>query len=221
MEAASAAAVASAAASEDLHASLEANLRASRADVGRLQSELKRLQAAASAAALMTNPVMSPSSRDAPSLEQAKRVQSQLEASETRCSLLQEEVAQLKAAAATASKEAATADAASPVSRDGSQTASSSGRNGGMQGSLQNGVLHGDVTCMTDAELNCCVVRQYWIRRTCLMTSVGDQLVFSISLFSCMTLTLTPAPLTHTRTSALAYTLIHSLTHSLTHARTH
>lgn len=148
MEAASAAAVASAAASEDLHASLEANLTASRADVGRLQSELKRLQAAAAAAAVVTDAAMSPSSRAASSLEDTAQLQSQLEASETRCRLLQEEVAYSKAdaaaAAAAASKQAAAADAASPMSRDGSQTASPSGRNAGVQGSLQNGVLHGD-----------------------------------------------------------------------------
>jgi len=51
IEAAQTAAVASAAASEDLHASLEGQLRASHADVGRLQSEVKRLKAAAETAA--------------------------------------------------------------------------------------------------------------------------------------------------------------------------
>lgn len=150
MEAASAAAVASAAASEDLHASLEANLRASRADVGRLQSEVKRLQAAASAASLATDAFRSPPSRDGPFLEEAAQLQSQLEASQTRCSLLQAEVTQLKAAASAAaaatSQQAAAADAASPVSRDGSQTASSSGRSASMRGSLQNGIVHGDTT---------------------------------------------------------------------------
>ena len=147
MEAAAAAAVASSAASEDLHANLEGQLRASRADVGRLQSEVKRLQAAATAASRVTDAVTSPLGRDTSFLEEDSWLKSQLEASETRCNLLQKQVTQLKAAAVpsalAASNQAAVVESASPVSRDGSQTASSSGRTAGMGGTLPNGVLQG------------------------------------------------------------------------------
>ena len=151
MEAASAAAVASAAASEDLHASLEGQLRASRADIGRLQNELRRLQAAATSASLVSHTASSPLGQESSSQEQDRRLQSQLEASEAHCVLLQKEVAQLKAAAAAtaaataaaASEQPAAADSASPVSRDGSHTASSSGRSAVFKATLPNHVSQG------------------------------------------------------------------------------
>ena len=143
MEAAAAAAVASSAASEDLHANLEGQLRASRADMGRLQSEVKRLQAAATAASRVSDAVTSPFGRDTSFLEEDRRLKSQLEASETKCNLLQKEVAQMKAAAVAASNQAAGVESVSPVSRDGSQTASSSGRAAGMRSTLPNGVSQG------------------------------------------------------------------------------
>lgn len=145
MEAAAAAAVASSAASEDLHANLEGQLRASRADVGRLQSEVKRLQTAAAPASRVTNAVTLPLGIDT-SFQEDRRLKSQLEASETKCNLLQKEVSQLKAAAvttATASNQAADVETASHVSRDGSQTASSSGRTAGMRATLPNGISQG------------------------------------------------------------------------------
>ena len=146
MEAAAAAAVASSAASEDLHANLEGQLRASRADVGRLQSEVKRLQTAAAPASRVTNAVTLPLGIDTSFQEEDRRLKSQLEASETKCNLLQKEVSQLKAAAVTtaaASNQAADVETASHVSRDGSQTASSSGRTAGMRATLPNGISQG------------------------------------------------------------------------------
>ena len=147
MEAAAAAAVASSAASEDLHANLEGQLRASRADVGRLQSEVKRLQTAAAAASRVTDAVTLPLGMDTSFQEEDRRLKSQLEASETKCNLLQKEVTQLKAAAvataAAASNQAADVEPALHVSRDGSQTASSSGRTAGMKGTLPNGISQG------------------------------------------------------------------------------
>ena len=153
MESAAAAAVASAAASEDLHANLESQLRASRADVGRLQNEVKRLQAAATAAAShMTNAMTSPLGRDnnMSFLEQedSSRLRSRLEASESCCNALQKEVAHLRAEVAAAgvaaiSTQAAAVELESPVSRDGSQTASFSGRTAGGRDTLPNGMSQG------------------------------------------------------------------------------
>ena len=146
MEAAAAAAVASSAASEDLHASLEGQLTGCRADVGRLQNEVKRLQAAA-AAAPHHDAVTSPLGRDTSLLEEDRPLKSQLEAFETKCNLLQKEVTQLKAAAvataAAASNQAAAVEPVSPASRDGGLTASPSGRTAGIRGSLPNGVSQG------------------------------------------------------------------------------
>lgn len=130
MEAASVAAVASAAASEDLHASLETQLRGARADIGRLQSELKRLKAAAETAPTSIAVATSPVGRDLPSAEEQQQLQNQLHASEAQCKKLQAEVTQLRASTA----------AESPVSRDGSQTASVSGRSTGARGPLPNGL---------------------------------------------------------------------------------
>ena len=132
MEAASAAAVASAAASEDLHASLETQLRGARADIGRLQSELKRLKAAAETATASIAVASSPLGRDLPSAEAHQQLQIQLDASEAQCKRLQAEVTQLRASTA--------AEVESPVSRDGSQTASVSGRSAGTRGLLPNGL---------------------------------------------------------------------------------
>lgn len=154
MEAAAAAAVASAAASEDLHANLESQLRASRADMGRLQNEVKRLQAAAAAAAsrmtdAMTPPLRRDNNTPFSEQEESSRLRSRLEASESRCSLLQKEVVHLRAevaaaaAAAASNQAAAVVESASPVSRDGSQTASSSGRTAGPRDSLPNGISQG------------------------------------------------------------------------------
>ena len=169
MEAAAAAAVASSAASEDLHANLEGQLRASRADVGRLQSEVKRLQAAATAASRVTDAVTSPLGRDTSFLEEDRWLKSQLEASETRCNLLQKEVTQLKAAAVpsavAASNQAAVVEPASPVSRDGSQTASSSGRTAGMGGTLPNGILQGFSTKLL------CFPSSCTLQVTCLLST--------------------------------------------------
>lgn len=102
MEAAQASAVASAAASEDLHASLEAQLRSSQADIGRLQSEVSRLKAAAASAdaqALADSPA-STSSRAANS---QARLEQQLQSSQAEVANLRREVDQLKTAAAHAS----------------------------------------------------------------------------------------------------------------------
>ena len=135
MEAASAAAVASAAASEDLHASLETQLRSSQADIGRLQSELKRVKAAAEAASPVTDETASASARDGSSLEAHQQLQDKLDVAQAQCRSLRAEVAQLKEAAAAAAE--------SPVSRDGSQTASVSCRATGPRASLPNGAIAG------------------------------------------------------------------------------
>ena len=161
MEAAAAAAVASSAASEDLHANLEGQLRASRADVGRLQIEVKRLQAAAVAASRVTDAVISPSGRDTSFLEEDRRLKIQLEASETRCNLLQKELTQLKAApvaTAAASNQAAAVEPVSPESRDGSQTASSSGRIAGAGHTLPNGIPQGfSQSCFALLQVALCI----------------------------------------------------------------
>lgn len=161
MEAAAAAAVASSAASEDLHFNLEGQLRSSRADVGRLQNEVKRFQAAAAAASCVTDAVTSPLGRDTSFLQEDRQLESQLKASEAKCNLLQKQVMQLKAAAvataAAASNQAAAVEPVSPASRDGSQTASSSGRVAGRRDTLPNGISQGSQSCFTLIQVAHCM----------------------------------------------------------------
>ncbi len=139
IEAAQAAAVASAAASEDLHASLESQLRASHADVGRLQSEVKRLKSAAETAAAIS---ASPAGTEGFQSDAQARLESQLQASQASVRQLQAEV---KSSRGKESASAAVAGTGvdSPVSRDGSQTASVSGRSSGSRAFLPNGKPQG------------------------------------------------------------------------------
>ena len=138
IEAAQASAVASAAASEDLHASLEGQLRSSHADVSRLQSELKRLKAATETA--------SPVGRDAFQSNLQAKYESQLQASKADAMRLQAEVDHLKAEMST-SAAAAGMGVDSPVSRDGSQEASVSGRSAAESASFSIGTAQGQTHC--------------------------------------------------------------------------
>lgn len=119
IEAAQASAVASAAASEGLHASLESQLRASNADVGRLQSEVARLKAAAASKAAASNSALS---------DAHDRLAKDLKASQAEVKQLQAQIEQAKAEDSAFSAASASVAADSPVSRDGNQTASVSSR---------------------------------------------------------------------------------------------
>ena len=134
IEAAQTAAVASAAASEDLHASLEGQLRASHADVGRLQSEVRRLkdaaETAASAAAAAAAPPVS-----GKILQAEADLEGKLHLSQAAVKRLQAEM--------TALRHGISADAESPVSRDGS-AASVSGRSAISRTALPNGSSQGE-----------------------------------------------------------------------------
>ncbi|DBA84917.1 TPA: hypothetical protein ACH3X1_005929 [Trebouxia sp. C0004] len=138
IEAAQTAAVSSAAASEDLHASLEGQLRASHADVGRLQSEVKRLKSAAESAAAAI-PASPPGTSE---FLQSAKLESQLQESQASVKQLQAEVKSLKGEVSASIAVAATG-VDSPVSRDGSQTASVSGRYSGSRALLPNGNTQG------------------------------------------------------------------------------
>lgn len=138
IEAAQTAAVASAAASEDLHASLEGQLRASHADVGRLQSEVKRLKSAAETAAAAAAIPASPAGTESFQSD----AQAKLQASQANVRQLQAEVTSLKGQVSASAAVAATG-VDSPVSRDGSQTASVSGRYSGSRAFLPNGKTQG------------------------------------------------------------------------------
>ena len=142
IEAAQTAAVASAAASEDLHASLEGQLRASHADVGRLQSEVKRLKSAAETAAAAAAISSSPAGRESFQSDAQAQLENQLQASQANVRQLQAEVKSLKGEV-SASATIAAAGVDSPVSRDGSQTASVSGRSSGSRALLPNGKTQG------------------------------------------------------------------------------
>jgi len=144
IEAAQASAVASAAASEDLHASLEGHLRASHADVGRLQSEVKRLKAVAEAAAASAVAAASPVGREAFQPGAQIRLEGQLQTSQADVKRLQAEVAHLRSEVSAAGSAASTG-MDSPVSRDGSQSASVSGRSAATRPALPKGLLQGAI----------------------------------------------------------------------------
>ncbi len=140
IEAAQTAALASAAASEDLHASLEGQLRASHADVGRLQSEVKRLKSAADTAAAAIP--ASPAGTESFQSDAQAKLESQLQASQANVRQLQAEVKSLKGEVSASAAVAATG-VDSPVNRDGSQLASVSGRSSGSRALLPNGKTQG------------------------------------------------------------------------------
>ena len=139
IEAAQTAALASAAASEDLHASLEGQLRASHADVGRLQSEVKRLKSAAETAAAAA---AVPAGTESVQSDAQAKLESQVQASQANVRQLQAEVKSLRGEVSPSAALAATG-VDSPVSRDGSQTASVSGRSSGSRALLPNGKTEG------------------------------------------------------------------------------
>lgn len=127
MESAQASAVASAAASEDLHSSLEAQLRSSQADIGWLQSEVGRLKAAAAAAADAHSLAALHASR----VTEAKAgLEQQLQRSQAEVVSLHKEVEQLKVAAAYAKAPSGASDAEQTATRRQRQEASMSEQNG-------------------------------------------------------------------------------------------
>ena len=134
IEAAQTAAVASAAASEDLHASLEGQLRASHADVGRLQSEVRRLKDAAQSAAAAAAVAVSPVGRKAFHSDGEANLEGQLQMSQADVKRLQAEIAALR--------HGVSADVESPDSRDG-DAASVSGRSAISRATLPNGNSQG------------------------------------------------------------------------------
>lgn len=99
MESAQASAVASAAASEDLHASLEAQLRSSQADVSRLQSEVSRLRDAAATAADAHSLAESPASTSNRTAQAQAGLDEQLRHSQAEVVSLRNELKQLQSAA--------------------------------------------------------------------------------------------------------------------------
>lgn len=133
IEAAQTAAVASAAASEDLHASLEGQLRASHADVGRLQSEVRRLKEAAESAAAAAVASAPPVSGKI--LQVEADLEGKLQLSQAAVKRLQAEI--------TALRHGISADVESPVSRDGS-AASVPGRSAISRAALPNGSSQGE-----------------------------------------------------------------------------
>lgn len=119
MESGQASAVASAAASEDLHASLEAQLRSSQADVGRLQNEVTRLKVAAASAADAQSFAESPASSGSRTAKAQAGLEQQLRRSQAEVLTLREEVGQLRSAAIVIASSNAEQRQAQPASTSG------------------------------------------------------------------------------------------------------
>jgi len=132
--------------------------------VGRLQSEVKRLKAAAetAAAAAISAP---PAGTERLQSDAQAKLESQLQASQANVRHLQAEVKSLKGVVSASAAVAGTG-VDSPVSRDGSHTASVSGRSNGSRALLPNGKTQGaqHPLCRCSSNDVCCsaFISTFW-----------------------------------------------------------